>query len=1136
MTIATKGWSKRIGTNIGPDSDYDHPISPDLFKNSGGLATMVDTPGYVSDYGNNEEALKVDLAGYPIDLPVGKSAVGRLHTINALSDGSLFPSTTWHLLYDGEGHVQVLLQNADASPAYLDSTTSGDTFDWDPAVHVSRYAIVSQNEANRVRNLRLVNSAYLASYLAQPFRDGYYTKFQSFGRMRAMDPQYTNFNRFGGDFTNDCSLIIKHPVAEPNPHRRWYAPGDVNTEVRPVKGQLVIGQTSGAQGYLRGWDNFTTIYEFMPMNCVLVPVGSTRFVGGEEIRTDGSLGGPVACALIGDVPALNSGYDNEASMPVMYVDHSLVQTNRNRGFGFARDWIKWGNQHGTDLHVCIPHLASDEWVAGFRDWIMPQLTAGQNLYIEYSNEVWNLLFGQAQHAQQSGVEDGLSGSDDYRKGAHWYAKRATEIFAIMRTGLSDPTRVKRILAWQNAGSSVGTEMLDSLVAGGVAAYTLCDEANTAFYFQADYTGAASNADCKTACLAAIAATAADAAAWKAICIARSIAYGFYEGGPHDTNYSALQDALILAFHSSAEMGDCITQLMTEIVSAMVNTSNSTAAFCYYSDLGRWMTRGDTFGGNASYWPSQIEVEGSAGEKLQALLDQIAADVPPVHTSVSITAHTAGTQTLGWTLGAAGQRTRIYKSLSGTAGTFSLYALTAANATSQVVSSLTAGTPYYYQVRSDTATGVSDPVSVNGTTDSSSPPGVPSIIVAAVAPSGGNTPIQITVTPGTGAVTTNLEKSLDNFATAATELSANVSGVYTDTTAAGNTVAYYRSHSINPDGTSAYCTIGSALAYPKKPTLAMSQLTATSNRGVCTAGAGGAASFKLRRSADGAGSYSQVQAGAGPNLDDTTAVEGVPVDYEARSVNASGDSESSTKQDVTTLPATITGLVAVPLPGKVGVSWVNPSTHSSITGIYIADTVSGPWTFFDYFPPDVLSLEYISPTDLPDEKFFSAINETIDGTLSARSNVDSAAPLPHEGGSGDDPEERFMFVSQEHFPRMFAASVRTGKFKSHAGAELLRVGTVVAFDTSTTPGMWVPWTEGGSNGGNIPRAIVMPDPIQLKTGNEVLGDIMVVGVIHVDDLIDHANQSSSQALRDALVGSSDILRKNKIIIRGLPGVR
>ena len=53
------------------------------------------------------------------------------------------------------------------------------------------------------------------------------------------------------------------------------------------------------------------------------------------------------------------------------------------------------------------------------------------VYVEYSNEVWNSQFTQYHYAGQKGIELGLTSPDTPWEGAwHYTAYRSTEIFAI----------------------------------------------------------------------------------------------------------------------------------------------------------------------------------------------------------------------------------------------------------------------------------------------------------------------------------------------------------------------------------------------------------------------------------------------------------------------------------------------------------------------------------------------------------------------------------------------------------------------------------------------------------------------------------------------------------------------------------
>lgn len=56
------------------------------------------------------------------------------------------------------------------------------------------------------------------------------------------------------------------------------------------------------------------------------------------------------------------------------------------------------NELGADPWFCMPHLADDEFVRSFAELVKETLHPGATIYVEYSNEVWNGIFEQHNHA------------------------------------------------------------------------------------------------------------------------------------------------------------------------------------------------------------------------------------------------------------------------------------------------------------------------------------------------------------------------------------------------------------------------------------------------------------------------------------------------------------------------------------------------------------------------------------------------------------------------------------------------------------------------------------------------------------------------------------------------------------------
>lgn len=117
------------------------------------------------------------------------------------------------------------------------------------------------------------------------------------------------------------------------------------------------------------------------------------------------------------------------------------------------------NQTGNDMWVCIPHLATDDYVTSLATLIFSTLNSPLKVYVEYSNETWNFIFTQATYVQTQG--SGL---------AHptfgYAGKRSAEIFALFSTAFGGLTRIVRVVAGQAANTAVINEKLAELATAG----------------------------------------------------------------------------------------------------------------------------------------------------------------------------------------------------------------------------------------------------------------------------------------------------------------------------------------------------------------------------------------------------------------------------------------------------------------------------------------------------------------------------------------------------------------------------------------------------------------------------------------------------------------------------------------------
>jgi hypothetical protein len=138
------------------------------------------------------------------------------------------------------------------------------------------------------------------------------------------------------------------------------------------------------------------------------------------------------------------------------------------------------------IHLCniknaspwfnMPHLANDEYIRLFAEYVKDNLKPTLEIYIEYSNEVWNNIFEQHRYAVNMGKKMGLS-DNDFQAYARFYSQRSIEIFKIWKDVFEDTQRLKFILAGQMDNNWLAEEILN-----WKGAYTIADAYAIAPYF------------------------------------------------------------------------------------------------------------------------------------------------------------------------------------------------------------------------------------------------------------------------------------------------------------------------------------------------------------------------------------------------------------------------------------------------------------------------------------------------------------------------------------------------------------------------------------------------------------------------------------------------------------------------------
>lgn len=128
----------------------------------------------------------------------------------------------------------------------------------------------------------------------------------------------------------------------------------------------------------------------------------------------------------------------------------------------------------------------------------------------------------------------------------------------------------------------------------------------------------------------------------------------------------------------------------------------------------------------------------------------------------------------------------------------------------------------------------------------------------------------------------------------------------------------------------------------------------------------------------------------------------------------------------------------------------------------------------------------------------------------------------------NPNEQFASNSVNAKLRVEAHTIQPKKFGSGSGT--LAVLTPIAFNTSTN--VWVVWTNGGANGTGTISGFVWSDDVVLDSDEEVLGNVLLEGKIHYDDIVLPGGELEAD-LQTALRSG---LRDKGIIVQGLTQFR
>ncbi|NBO63269.1 MAG: right-handed parallel beta-helix repeat-containing protein [Acidobacteria bacterium] len=175
----------------------------------------------------------------------------------------------------------------------------------------------------------------------------------------------------------------------------------------------------------------------------LAPSRSVRFM--DWMRTNGS------------------GYSGQANTQSEFVDRTtLAQARWSLENGVPLEaMIDLANQANVEPWFTLPHRASDSYVDQFAQLVLQRLAPQRQVYIEYSNEVWNSAFPQGGEVEAKGALLFGNSGDPFIRRLNAHGLRTAQICHIFKTRFGiQADRVTCVLGAQAANSFTTTEAAD----------------------------------------------------------------------------------------------------------------------------------------------------------------------------------------------------------------------------------------------------------------------------------------------------------------------------------------------------------------------------------------------------------------------------------------------------------------------------------------------------------------------------------------------------------------------------------------------------------------------------------------------------------------------------------------------------
>ncbi|WP_435008125.1 hypothetical protein P12x_005399 [Tundrisphaera lichenicola] len=273
------------------------------------------------------------------------------------------------------------------------------------------------------------------------------------------------------------------------------------------------------------------------------------------------------------------------SKQVNWSDRTASQKFSYRGRGRIEEETacELANLLGKDLWICIPALASDDYVRRLARLVDQHLDPRLRLYVEFSNEVWNT--GMPQWSQLMALRD----QNNQGLGAwEWIARRDGRLVNLFKSRVSPSRACIRVLARQAGYQATLTVALKQYQADGYR----FDAISCAGYFVSKTNLNTATTQYKTNPSAAVTSVinglygsipeiAAQVAWYKAKADWYGVPLVLYEGGQH-VNYWQNDNAtpLLIAVNRDPRMGLAYSHFINALPSSI-------GGVCWYADSGTY---------------------------------------------------------------------------------------------------------------------------------------------------------------------------------------------------------------------------------------------------------------------------------------------------------------------------------------------------------------------------------------------------------------------------------------------------------------------------------------------------------------------------------------------------------------------